>query len=338
MGHSVSKIYGRSSILNPINWLLISLFLLGISTGVSATGVVSLEPLERVEIQNDRILLGEIARISGEDDELVQRLGGIVIGRAPLAGKSCRIDEGYIRIRMKQSGIDLCQVRMPSSKEKETEVFRSSATVPRERIEAIVVNFLRKEFLRDDTALRVTGIQVNQDVILPKGNMAYEVLPPKNTELLGRVPLSVRFYVNGALERKVWVTANFEKWGEVVVTKRPLGRRHPVTDNDVELQQMDLAGLPSNVITRLEDVLGKRTRRTIDSHVALRTDHVELPPLVRRGDVVVIVAESDGLRITARGVAKERGQRGGTVRVVNLDSNKGIYARVTDANTVTVDF
>ncbi|MBW2359226.1 MAG: flagella basal body P-ring formation protein FlgA [Deltaproteobacteria bacterium] len=52
---------------------------------------------------------------------------------------------------------------------------------------------------------------------------------------------------------------------------------------------MDLANLPSNVITKREEALGKRTKRTIDAKVVLRTDLIELPPLVRRGDVVLII-------------------------------------------------
>jgi flagella basal body P-ring formation protein FlgA len=72
--------------------------------------------------------------------------------------------------------------------------------------------------------------------------------------------------------------------------------------------------------------------------VVLRTDLIELPPLVRRGNVVVIIAESDVLKVTALGEVKEKGRRGETIRVVNLSSKKEIYARVVDSNTVKVDF
>ncbi len=69
-----------------------------------------------------------------------------------------------------------------------------------------------------------------------------------------------------------------------------------------------------------------------------RTDIVERPPMVKRNDRVSIVAESEALRITAAGEVKESGCRGDRVKVVNLNSNKEIIARVLDPQTVRVEF
>ena len=54
--------------------------------------------------------------------------------------------------------------------------------------------------------------------------------------------------------------------------------------------------------------------------------------------MVMIVAESGGLKVTALGEVKSSGYVGQRVKVVNLDSKKKIYARVVDENTVRVDF
>jgi flagella basal body P-ring formation protein FlgA len=70
----------------------------------------------------------------------------------------------------------------------------------------------------------------------------------------------------------------------------------------------------------------------------LRANLVEMPPLVKRGDVVVIVAETKGLKITALGQVKKKGAMGDRIPVVNFESQKVLYARVMDANTVKVDF
>jgi len=44
------------------------------------------------------------------------------------------------------------------------------------------------------------------------------------------------------------------------------------------------------------------------------------------------------LRISAFGQVKQRGAQGELIQVVNLDSNKVVYARVLDANTVKIEF
>ena len=62
------------------------------------------------------------------------------------------------------------------------------------------------------------------------------------------------------------------------------------------------------------------------------------PPLVRRGDIVKIVASSGPMIITATGMVKQQGCKGEMVRVVNTDSNRIITARVTGPGAVEVSF
>ena len=104
------------------------------------------------------------------------------------------------------------------------------------------------------------------------------------------------------------------------------------------MQEIDLAAIELNPITSIDEVLGKRTKRTITASSFLTTACIELPPLVKRGDVVLIIAESEGLRITALGEVRKSGCRGEKIRVLNLDSKKAVYARVVDADTVIVDY
>jgi flagella basal body P-ring formation protein FlgA len=146
-------------------------------------------------------------------------------------------------------------------------------------------------------------------------------------------------YIDGNFEKRVWAIADIEVRKEVVVAKRPLGRYREITEDDIALKEMDMANLPSDVLTDYGDILGKRTRKRIHVNAVLRSDMVEFPPLVKRGDVVVVIAESAGLRITAMGVVKGReGRAGERIRVENLDSKKSIYAQVVDSKTVRVDF
>jgi flagella basal body P-ring formation protein FlgA len=164
------------------------------------------------------------------------------------------------------------------------------------------------------------------------------VVAPKNTEWAGTVPLSVVFNVGAEPEKRVWVTVSLERLTRVVVARRPLGRYKPIDDDDLEVKAVDAAGLPADCITNPETVIGKRTRRPVDTGTVLRPDLVEFPPLVKNGDRVRIIAETSGLRISAVGQAKQKGCQGELIQVVNLDSNKVIHARVVDAQTVKIDF
>jgi flagella basal body P-ring formation protein FlgA len=44
------------------------------------------------------------------------------------------------------------------------------------------------------------------------------------------------------------------------------------------------------------------------------------------------------MKITAPGIAREKGFKGGIVEVTNVQSKKNIFARVVDSNTVEIQF
>jgi flagella basal body P-ring formation protein FlgA len=144
--------------------------------------------------------------------------------------------------------------------------------------------------------------------------------------------------VNGKKVSVITVPVNIEVWSDVILTAKPLGRFQPIGYDDLQIKKMDLARVPSSAIVDLDQVVGSRTRRSIAANCILRKDHVEIPPVVKRGDVVSVVAESAHLKVSAKGRAKENGSVGDRVKVVNLRSKKVIYALVVDDRTVRVDF
>ena len=292
--------------------------------------------LDKAQINGEEILLSDIARITGGDSLLNQKLSDIIVGRAPLPGNSRRIERGTIHTRLKQNRIDPADLvlEMPDA----ISVSRSCVTVRAEKIKAMVSDYITKNLLNGNPDAAIKSIQVSDNLRLPVGTVSYEVSAPRNRDLVGQVPFAVNFNVNGKLYKKVWANVSIEVLAEVVITSKPLGRHKPITEDDIMVLKMDLAKVPSDVITDPEAVLGKRTRRAIGSKTVLRAILVEFPPLVRRGDVVVIVAETQGLKITALGQVKKKGALGDRIPVMNFDSKKVLYARVMDANTVKIDF
>ncbi len=288
------------------------------------------------QVDDDQVRLGHIAEIEGNDSQEISKLSAIVVGRAPLPGNSRNIDGDAVKMRLKQNGFDLAKLLLdlPAS----ITVSRSYIDVSRKKIKGLVTDYIAKTLISRNPNARIKSIQVSESMRLPVGRITYAVSAPRNRRMVGQVPLAVNFEVNGKSYKKVWTTATIEELAKVVITKKPLGRHKPITEDDIEVLQMDLAKVPSDVITDPEAVLGKRTKRAIGSQTVLRSNLVEFPPLVRRGDVVTIVAETNGLKITALGQVKKKGARGDRIPVVNFESQKVLHARVVDANTVKVDF
>ncbi|MFO7707957.1 MAG: flagellar basal body P-ring formation chaperone FlgA [Desulfobacterales bacterium] len=314
-----------------------ALALVGAAAAAWGAGPTSVRVFDRVEVESDQIFLGAIARIDGDDAGRVRELQELVVGRAPLPGKSRVIDEASIRMRLRQSGFepDGVDLQVPG----EVQISRGALELGGEHIREIVTAYIREQ-LRDRGIERVQVKEIRgvEAVVLPKGRLSWHVSAPRSGSLTGSVPLAVVLRVNEDFERRLNVTAQVEVRVKAVVSSRPLGRYKPIEEGDIEVREVDLAGLPADFISDPEAVIGKRTRRAVDTHAVLRPDLVELPPVVKRGDRVKIVAETAGMRITAVGEVKQKGCVGERVPVVNLDSNKVVHARVVDGQTVQIEF
>mgnify|MGYP001826975671 CR=1 FL=1 len=316
---------------------LFTLFILTLkSDNLAAASVITIRVLDKAEVKGDEIRLREIATIQGDDATATEKLGDIILGMAPLPGKSRKVDVNYVKMRLKQHGIDVSRISFAPSRP--IKVLRSATEIPKEKIEKVVRDFFDGKIPRAQDSIRIKEVKVSDNAILPKGSVTYRVIPPKNIDFLRTVPLSILFSVNGNFEKKIWATVRFEVLTEAVVAKRPIKRFQLIREEDIFLKKVDLAAIQSNPITSIDEVLGKRARRAITASSFLTTACIELPPLVKRGDVVLIIAESEGLRITALGEVRKSGCKGEKIRVLNLASKKAVYARVVDSDTVIVDF
>ncbi len=330
------KIVNTNIIKHFILLLLFGLLMLFTPGCPYAEVVTSINVNEKNIVEEDEILLGNIAGIKGKDHVLINKLKKVVIGRSPLPGKSRYIGGEYIKLRLKQN--DINQLNLALKAPEKIKISRSFVEIRREEIEKIVLDYIYGKEFWDKNNARIIDIQITKLPLLPKKRITYKVIPPKVRNGMGTIPLSVLFLVDGEFYKKVKATVKIKIFKEVVVTKKPLGRYRTITQDDVYMQKMDITNLPNDIITNYKDVLGKRVRRNIWAKVVLRTEYIEFPPLVKRGDTVLIVAESEKMKITALGEVRKSGRRGERVKVINLNSNKRIFARVIDENTVKVDF
>lgn len=316
--------------------LLAGMILSGLFPAWAAAPAAIVTLQKRAEVAEAQVTLGEIAGISCADAPLRTQLERVVLGKAPLPGKSREIRPEHVFTGLKQSGLQGTAISLQGAER--VEVVRRGVEIPREQIEQVVRDFVYENTPYETHKVSVRDIRCTDTVMLPQGKISYAVVPPRGVRLFGPVVLPVLFKVNGTVAKKVVTSAVIEVAEPVVVAKTALVRAQLITEDMVTLEPMNIAALPATVITRIDEVVGKRTRRAVLPHQPLSSDLVELPPLVKQGDVVTIMAESEVLRVSALGQVKEKGRRGERIRVLNLDSKKEIYALVVDGSTVRVEF
>lgn len=127
-------------------------------------------------------------------------------------------------------------------------------------------------------------------------------------------------------------------YSDVWFSKAPLRKGDLAKVSDFEARQVDLLVEPDAVVARLEVLQRHEYRHDLRPGQPLEwTDLVERS-LVRRGEIVDVIAYQGMIGITMRAKVQENGVRGDMVFLRNLESNKEFAGEVIDEGRVQVTF
>ena len=289
-----------------------------------------------VAVDQDAVRLSDIATLTGAPKTQLKTLGATVVARSPQPGQTRFVGVDYIRIRLKQAGVDMASMIFKGPQD--VQITRQSATLPTRRIERAVETAIRNRMPWENENVTISGITFDETIHLPTGKLSYRIVPNRHEDYLGRTILALHLFVDGKPVRKAWVHATISVMTDVVTVVRPLGKHQHIELADLAVERRDRKDLSSDTVSRIEDALGNRTMRMIYPNTVLQSSMIALPPLVKRGDIVKIVANAGPMTITATGMVKQQGRKGEVVRVMNTASNRVITARVTGPGAVEVDF
>lgn len=214
----------------------------------------------------------------------------------------------------------------------------SAALVKAEEVRNLVEQHLLQKAENLGLEARVKKLDAIKDLNLPEGRVSYEVITTPGWEGYGATSVGLLIRVDERVARNISLRADVEAFAPVVVAARQLEAGDILGPGDVELQKRDLSSLPGKVGRRVEDVTGKKLRVAVRAGGPVRLDQTEKVPVVKSGQPVTIIIESDTIRLTATGRAAGSGAVGDMIHVQNLSSQKIVSARIVDSSTVQVDF
>jgi flagella basal body P-ring formation protein FlgA len=123
-----------------------------------------------------------------------------------------------------------------------------------------------------------------------------------------------------------------------VLSRRPLKKGQVLEEEDLYRSLTDVRKMPQGTLTRLEAARGKALARSVAANTVLTETDLGDPPMVKKGQKVILFAAAPGLRITTTGEAGEDGYPGRPIRVINSESKKAIRGVLVDENHVRVEF
>lgn len=213
----------------------------------------------------------------------------------------------------------------------------SSQTIDHQEMEQVVQDFLAdKSDLLPNVELGYKSIVLPQPYTVPQGRIDHQVIPAK-PGVIGSRRFTLVTRVDGRTVSNKSIRVELEASAEVAVTTSALRRGTILSAGDVEMRYQDISKFKEPIFDQAE-IIGKRMKRSVRLGDPLQKHQIEFPPVIKRGERVVIQAASRGLTLTAAGEARQDGRSGEAIRVMNSSSRKEVLCQVVAPGLVRVEF
>lgn len=215
----------------------------------------------------------------------------------------------------------------------------SGQTIPESRFQEAFSGYINSRLEKEDIEIIISKFTVSGNKSLPAGEVSLKLFQKEREEqLTGYVRLVAIVSVDNAPRLEVTLSGWIDVFDSVVCASRRLNKGEVIANNDVYLAKKNISRLHQDILTDMNQAVGLMLKHDVKENDTLKEGMLRRAPIVNRGDIVTILAEREGIRVTAPGRILEKGYQGEYIRVQNAVSRKNINARVINDSTVMVDF
>lgn len=285
---------------------------------------------DEVYIKGNDILFADLVK----DNPLNLQIPDINLGNAPLPGRMRILHRNHIlhRLNISRSDID---VTIPDS----VEVRTKSQDIDIDIVHSTIISFIESQIRDSYDYFTVEIVRLNtRNQMLPA-----DVFPEYSIRLNNRSELKGRIigYVDIIISDDVYSTLNFvvditaSKYFPVL--KEDIGHREVIDSNMIEVRLIDITRLNTlNAITDKNEIISKMTRRSLRKGNIIEQNHLTEQYAVNNRDIVSVIVEQNGFIIRTEAQAMQSGTIGQRIRLLNLNSNKTFFAKISNVNEVIV--
>lgn len=205
-------------------------------------------------------------------------------------------------------------------------------------LRALVKKYIETNMPWKEDDLRIEFLSRITDPPVQGEKISCQVKSRQDELYIGDSVFTVGIYDDGTLIREESVRVRMEVAMDVVMSAKFLPRDTEINAEDVKLVRRWFNQNPANIVTQVEDVVGKHPYSDIRQNIEIKRNMLKSAKTIKRGKMVKMVLESGPMVIITFGLSEEDGSRGDFIKVKNISSNKIVYAKIIDDSSVRVDF
>jgi flagella basal body P-ring formation protein FlgA len=204
--------------------------------------------------------------------------------------------------------------------------------------ERVIYSALTRQYGRPHHRLKVGILSPQKPLVVPAGKIHLEVGKLVGGARTGRRSFRVGLFINGQFIKTINVVGEVKVQVPVTTPVRWIKPKEVVTAKDVMTMMVDVPSLTHDFILDSDDVIGKQVLRPLPPRKPIRKIMLDDPPIVHKGDRVMIEVRKGGLLVQVVGLAKADGKSGDTIPVQNKSSGREVVGTILSPGLVEVGF
>ena len=210
--------------------------------------------------------------------------------------------------------------------------------IPESKFREIFHDYFCRNLNIKKSDVEISRMNVVDNVPVPAGKISYRLFQKGQRKFEGYVSVVAIIKADGVVKNQVKISGWVDVFKNVVCASRDINRGEKINEDDLYMVKRNLSHLSSKILTDKSQIIGLMAKHNIKADTCIKEWMIQKAPVVDRGDIVTIMAESGDLLVTVPGKILTKGFSGDLVKVQNLMSKKEIFAKVVNHSTVAVVF
>ena len=286
-------------------------------------------------IRGAEILLRDVAVIEARNQELSTRIGDIHVANRPALGFNRVFPRADLMRLLVSKGLSPDQIEMRGAAEVVAQPL--ATTLKPADILAVTDPIMQKLASQHGTEVEFELRTKLSTMRVPPGRFDLSLRPKLRD---GQVrPSSAMIDVDLIVDEKVYKTIQvayrLRHFALALTTNQVITRDQPLSEENLRLERVEVTPGTNMFVGSFDQVRGLVAKRDIANNKQLRSGDLAKPALIRKNDLVTLIARRGRVQVSTKGIALEDAPLGGRLRVRNL-TNKNISYAVVEASGIAI--
>lgn len=301
-------------------------------------GEVEINLINRVVLKEKTITFSDISNVTGDDVDLVNEINNIEIGMTPWANSTRRIDQDFLKMRLKSTNINISDVTFTNAKSVVVSV--ESTKITGYEIAQKAKEYMLSALPTADRETTVELVRMPGDKWVPRSmeEIDFDISLVDSSKDRGNIDVIVTASSDSKRFFKIPVSFKVRVYEYVAIAKRRIRRNQQLTKGNLSMARRETTRVRGFAFFDIKDLIGMVTTTSIQPNTILTENEVEIPPTIKQGSIVKLLIQASGFRIVTKGMAQQTGYTGEVIKVKNMDSKKLLYGEIIDSGSIRIAF